>query len=200
MSREIVYADLNIRAGMNDGRGDLLPQPGVLHQHSENPRSREDGSEDVGDATTPPDLLSELRKRLCSSKIPDGEGCKLCPSSWRLCGTKCCWVSNEMRTWFESKKDCEDRGAELLMPQDEEELEFLNQTLQKPSSYFWIGLSSSIGKGWTWLNGSLLDQNRFPLVLWDKVGACGALKGNRIITNGCTAGLSWICQKEATQL
>ncbi|NWH25469.1 KRBBB protein, partial [Grus americana] len=93
--------------------------------------------------------------------------------------------------------DCRNRGAELVMPGDQEELAFLNKILQKPKRYFWIGLSiPSAGKGWTWLNGSRLDQSR-P---WDEGRRCGVLRGDRIISENCSSGLQGICQKEATQL
>ncbi|NXG67796.1 KRBBA protein, partial [Hemiprocne comata] len=99
------------------------------------------------------------------------------------------------------RQDCVEWGGELLMPADQEELDFLNQLLQKPSRYFWIGLSApSAGTGWTWLNGSCLDQSRLPLSPEDGGGGtCGVLRGDRIGSDSCTAGLQWICQKEATQ-
>ncbi|NWS64503.1 KRBBB protein, partial [Chunga burmeisteri] len=99
------------------------------------------------------------------------------------------------------KRDCVRRGAELLTPGDQDELDFLNEILQKPSRYFWIGLSiASTGKGWTWLNGSHLDQSRFRLSPRDEGRACGVLRGDRISSDSCSSGLQWICQKEATWL
>ncbi|KAK0676529.1 KRBBB protein, partial [Pygoscelis papua] len=95
------------------------------------------------------------------------------------------------------KRDCVNRGAELLMPGDQDELGFVKEVVRKPTRYFWIGLSvPSAGKGWTWLNGSRLDQGR-P---WDEGRACGVLRGNRISSDSRSSGLQWICQKEATQL
>ncbi|NXO47475.1 KRBBB protein, partial [Aramus guarauna] len=99
------------------------------------------------------------------------------------------------------REDCRNRGAELVMPGDQEELAFLNKILQKPRRYFWIGLSiTRAGKGWTWLNGSRLDQSRFPLSSWDEDRSCGVLRGDRIVSENCSLELQWICQKEATQL
>ncbi|KAM7079756.1 killer cell lectin-like receptor subfamily F member 1 isoform 1-T1 [Ciconia maguari] len=78
---------------------------------------------------------------------------------------------------------------------------FLNEILQKPSRYFWIGLSiPSAGKGWTWLNGSRLDQSRFQLSPGEKGRSCGVLREDRISSDNCSSALQWICQKEATQL
>ncbi|XP_075382175.1 killer cell lectin-like receptor subfamily F member 1 [Mycteria americana] len=140
-----------------------------------------------------------LRKSLCA--LQEGEGCKLCPMGWTLHRTKCYWVADEVNPWNQSKQDCVKRSAELLMPGDQEELGFLNEILQKPNRYFWIGLSiPSAGKGWTWLNGSRLDQSRFQLSPGDKGRSCGVLREDRISSDNCSSALQWICQKEATQL
>ncbi|NWH47655.1 KRBBA protein, partial [Fregata magnificens] len=99
------------------------------------------------------------------------------------------------------KQDCVNRSAELLMPGDQDELGFIKEMVQKPTSYFWIGLSlPSAGKGWTWLNGSRLDQSRFQLTPWDKGRSCGVVREDVISSDSCSSGLQWICQKEATQL
>ncbi|NXK01055.1 KRBBB protein, partial [Corythaixoides concolor] len=99
------------------------------------------------------------------------------------------------------RRDCAKRGAELLIPRDQDELDFLNQILQKPTRYFWIGLSvPSAGKGWIWLNGSCLDESRFRLSPWHGGRTCGALRGARIGSDSCSSSLQWICQKKATHL
>ncbi|XP_072703957.1 killer cell lectin-like receptor subfamily B member 1B allele B [Ciconia boyciana] len=158
--------------------------------------------QDAGAPHHPRFVLGVLMATLVLSlMVCEGEGCKLCPMGWTLHGTKCYWVANEMNPWDQSKQDCVNRGAELLMPGDQEELRFLNEILQKPSRYFWIGLSiPSAGKGWTWLNGSRLDQSRFQVSPGDKGRSCGMLREDRISSDNCSSALQWICQKEATQL
>ncbi|NWI26897.1 KLRB1 protein, partial [Sula dactylatra] len=98
------------------------------------------------------------------------------------------------------KQDCVNRSAELVMPGDEDELHFIKEMVQKPRRYFWIGLSiPSAGKGWTWLNGSRLDQS----CPWNESGSrssCGVFREGTISSEKCSSGLQWICQKEATQL
>ncbi|NXA22959.1 KRBBB protein, partial [Ibidorhyncha struthersii] len=95
------------------------------------------------------------------------------------------------------REDCVNRGAALLMPGDQDELGFLNEILRRPTRYFWIGLSlPSTGKGWTWLNGSRLDQSR----LRGKDGSCGVAREGRISSDSCSSALQWICQKEAARL
>ncbi|XP_041283171.1 killer cell lectin-like receptor subfamily B member 1B allele B [Onychostruthus taczanowskii] len=76
--------------------------------------------------------------------------------------------------------------------------EFLNESLRNPTRHFWIGLSvPAAGTGWTWENGSELDQDRFQLDLEKRPGACGTLKGNGIRPQSCDTRLQWICQKES---
>ncbi|XP_064898744.1 killer cell lectin-like receptor subfamily B member 1B allele B isoform X1 [Columba livia] len=175
----------------------------VLHQQPENPESCKNGSGNAGDGnSTLEKIRSELRKELCLPNLQEAGGCKICPGGWMASGTKCFWAADRMRSWNESRGDCASRGAELLMPGDEDELDILNRIIGKPSSYFWIGLSRpSHEKGWTWLNGSLVDwrRSRFWLRRWSG-GSCAMLRGNSITSQSCSSGSHWICQKEGTQL
>ncbi|NXH98828.1 KRBBA protein, partial [Pachycephala philippinensis] len=99
------------------------------------------------------------------------------------------------------REDCGGRGATLLLPRDQDELEFLNDTLQKSGRSFWIGLwKPAAGTGWTWVNGSRLDRDRFQLELRDGLGDCGTVKGERISSEDCSTELNWICQKEPTKI
>ncbi|NWX67311.1 KLRBC protein, partial [Promerops cafer] len=99
------------------------------------------------------------------------------------------------------REDCRDRGSALLVPWDQDELEFLNESLQKSTRHFWIGLSVPVaGTGWMWENGSDLDQDWFQLDLEKRAGACGTLKGNGIDPQNCAMRLQWICQRESAEI
>ncbi|XP_042658247.1 killer cell lectin-like receptor subfamily B member 1B allele B [Tyto alba] len=162
-------------------------------------RGQPEGTAARGNATLCSDRLNlELRKSLCTPT--GGEGCWLCPASWRLRGTKCYWFGNGIDPWNQSRVDCVNRGAQLVMLGDREELDFLIESIQKPTSYYWIGLLLSPVQGWTWLNGSRLDRSCFQLNPPSSGGACGVLKGGRITSENCSAELKWICQKKATHL
>uniref|UniRef100_A0A8C3K3E4 C-type lectin domain-containing protein n=1 Tax=Calidris pygmaea TaxID=425635 RepID=A0A8C3K3E4_9CHAR len=126
------------------------------------------------------------------------EGCILCPMNWMSHGTKCYWVSHELSRWNSSREDCVNQGGQLMMPEDQKELDFINRNLQKPTRYFWIGLFFE--KGWTWVNSSHLDPSRFQLNPQAEGRSCGVIREGRISTINCSAALQWICQKEATQL
>ncbi|KAM6326043.1 killer cell lectin-like receptor subfamily B member 1B allele B isoform 3-T3 [Alca torda] len=188
MAEEIAYAELAVGPGKR--RQDLhsLPQPGTSgcpQWHRAALWTGWTGNVLLGAAVV-------------AMGCSQDEGCMLCPMNWTLRGPKCYWVSDGIRPWNASREDCGNRGAELLMLGDQDELDFLNKSLQKRTSYFWIGLSA--GKGWTWLNGSRLDLSRFRLSPLAEGGSCGVIKEGRISSEGCGSALPWICQKEATQL
>nr|XP_032604937.2 killer cell lectin-like receptor subfamily B member 1C [Taeniopygia guttata] len=144
-------------------------------------------------------IFREMRRILCPPR--ESEGCRLCAVGWVLIGAKCYWISDGMNPWNKSREDCRDRGSALLVPWDQDELEFLNESLQKPTRHFWIGLSVPVaGMGWTWENGSDLDQDRFQLDFGNHPGTCGTLKGNAISPQTCDTRLQWICHKESVQI
>ncbi|NWW58327.1 KRBBA protein, partial [Ifrita kowaldi] len=58
------------------------------------------------------------------------------------------------------QEDCGNQGSALLVPWDQDELEFLIESLQKPTWRFWISLSVPVaGTVWMWENGSDLHQD-----------------------------------------
>ncbi|XP_070971200.1 C-type lectin domain family 4 member M-like isoform X1 [Oncorhynchus clarkii lewisi] len=79
---------------------------------------------------------------------------KTCPDGWRLWGSSCYFLSTEMKTWEESRLDCLNRGANLVIINSKEEQEFLFGLNNKRA---WIGLSDSVTEGtWKWVDGTPL--------------------------------------------
>ncbi|XP_043384970.1 killer cell lectin-like receptor subfamily B member 1 isoform X2 [Chelonia mydas] len=146
---------------------------------------------------------SQLSQRLCPpapTGPAGGSGCKLCPTDWQLHGDKCYWVSRGGKTWNESCDDCSARGSQLLVIRDPEELEFLKD-LTQGSRLFWIGLSiSSLEKGWTWLDGSRLNQTLLPVSGRTEGNSCGVVNENQICSDICSSAFQSICQRDAVPL
>ncbi|XP_026075393.1 C-type lectin domain family 4 member E-like isoform X2 [Carassius auratus] len=65
------------------------------------------------------------------------------------------YMSNETRNWTESSKDCQKRGADLIIINTREENDFVKKITAKRE--FWIGLTDSEVEGtWKWVDGSTL--------------------------------------------
>ncbi|XP_019211546.1 C-type lectin domain family 12 member B-like [Oreochromis niloticus] len=80
-----------------------------------------------------------------------------CPDRWTRFGSSCYFKSTESKTWSESRRDCQDKGADLVMINSKEEQEFVNEF----GGFFWIGLTAKQTSGrykWEWVDGSALTE------------------------------------------
>eukprot|EP00063_Salmo_salar_P076239 XP_014051074.1 PREDICTED: C-type lectin domain family 4 member E-like isoform X1 [Salmo salar] len=67
-----------------------------------------------------------------------------------------CWyfVSTEKKTWSESRKDCLERGADLVIINSKKEMRFLYGLKKR----VWIGLTDRETEGsWKWIDGTPLN-------------------------------------------
>uniref|UniRef100_A0A452I4F4 C-type lectin domain-containing protein n=1 Tax=Gopherus agassizii TaxID=38772 RepID=A0A452I4F4_9SAUR len=125
------------------------------------------------------------------SKSGKGSECKLCPRHWVLHMDKCYWVSKENKYWRSGRDDCSQRGSDLLVIQDREEL--VKNNLTGNQNPVWIGLSTtSSGRMWTWVDGS-----KFTVSGPAEETSCAAVKKTQIKSEICNTHYKWICQKEA---
>ncbi|XP_077431837.1 uncharacterized protein LOC144057798 [Vanacampus margaritifer] len=124
---------------------------------------------------------------------------KLCPTHWVKFKEKCYFIpeKGESKSWKSSRRDCKDRGGDLVVVTSKEELDFI-------STYYdrvWIGLSDLAHEGkWTWVNGDELDFEGF----WQKgepndhssVEDCveQSHSGRGWNDMPCRETLSWICE------
>ncbi|XP_061598140.1 C-type lectin domain family 4 member D-like [Cololabis saira] len=82
-----------------------------------------------------------------------------CPEGWRRFGSSFYRKFTESKTWFESRRDCEERGADLVIINSKEEQDFVGQLDTKQTS--WIGLKAEWSTRkreyeWKWVDGSPL--------------------------------------------
>ncbi|XP_059199593.1 CD209 antigen-like [Centropristis striata] len=91
-----------------------------------------------------------------------------------------------MKSWEDSRQDCRDRGADLVIVTNEEEQVFINSFNER----FWIGLTDREEEGtWRWVDGSVLNSSGF----WYRGQPSEGL--NRWSDDGCNVLKPWICEK-----
>ncbi|XP_077327196.1 asialoglycoprotein receptor 2-like isoform X2 [Lithobates pipiens] len=136
-----------------------------------------------------------------SSSIP------LCSEGWRYYGLSCYYLSSDSIPWNASKKECENKGAHLVVINSEGELNFLRVITNKQS--FWIGLTDADGT-WRWVDGTSYDITpKFWAQTqpddWKDHGFKGGEEGEDCATlrNGydwndlhCSEKIKYICEKK----
>uniref|UniRef100_A0A3B5KQQ9 C-type lectin domain-containing protein n=1 Tax=Takifugu rubripes TaxID=31033 RepID=A0A3B5KQQ9_TAKRU len=108
-------------------------------------------------------------------------------------------VSSTKKTWDQSRSDCRQKGADLLIINSEEEQAFANR-FQK---YMWIGLTDVTNEGsWKWVDGTA--------IYWSSKEPNGG-KGENCVDiknfnaekswndESCSLSLLWICEKKLFQ-
>ncbi|CDR06990.1 unnamed protein product [Oncorhynchus mykiss] len=84
-----------------------------------------------------------------------------CPERWQKFESSWYFLSTETKTWKESREDCLERGADLVIINNNKEQEFLfilNHTTAVP---VWIGLTDSVTEGtWRWVDNTPLTTPR----------------------------------------
>ncbi|XP_074852007.1 B-cell differentiation antigen CD72 isoform X2 [Carettochelys insculpta] len=77
------------------------------------------------------------------------------PAQWLLYEGRCLFISQEEKTWEESKQDCEQKSAQLLIVKTWEWRKMPN-FLRNSNVQYWIGFKKDTFKSrsWQWVDGS----------------------------------------------
>eukprot|EP00066_Takifugu_rubripes_P026831 XP_011616097.1 PREDICTED: CD209 antigen-like protein E [Takifugu rubripes] len=111
-------------------------------------------------------------------------------------------VSSTKKTWNQSRSDCFQKGADLLIINSKEEQAFANR-FQK---YMWIGLTDVTNEGsWKWVDGTAMSTSYWSSKEPNggKGENCGDIKNFNAEKSwndeSCSLSLLWICEKKLYQ-
>ncbi|XP_058240764.1 CD209 antigen-like protein C [Hemibagrus wyckioides] len=119
---------------------------------------------------------------------------------WRYFNSRIYYISTEPKDWTESRQDCIERGADLVIINNKEEQEFI--TKQLGNSWAWIGLSDRETEGiWKWVDGTQMTTEYWNKGEPNNVGAedCAEISGKPEKKGwndySCFNKKIWICEK-----
>ncbi|XP_077098919.1 C-type lectin domain family 4 member M-like [Siphateles boraxobius] len=120
-------------------------------------------------------------------------------------------MPSEKKSWTESRRDCRERGADLIIINNREEQDFVEN--MTGSAIVWIGLTDSDVDGtWKWVDGNTLTSG-----FWASGEPNGGRRENCVVTVAvptkpewgnrvgwldveCTKAFQWICEKSISHL
>ncbi|XP_063735251.1 CD209 antigen-like isoform X2 [Eleginops maclovinus] len=149
-------------------------------------------------------VIMEHQEFAVNTRCPN-KACKPCLEGWVLFQSNCYLFtshiySSSWKSWYDSRSDCQNMHADLVVIESLEEQEFINNHIQYYNDEkhgFWIGLSKM--DIWTWVDGRNLTvtfwspqppNNRMNCVLTQKQ----AVNWRKA---GCTMKNRWICETRA---
>nr|XP_019600258.1 PREDICTED: natural killer cells antigen CD94-like [Rhinolophus sinicus] len=124
----------------------------------------------------------------------EGSDCCSCQEKWIGYRCNCYFISNEIKTWAESRAFCASQNSSLLQLQNKDELILMISSIY----FYWIGLSYNEEQGvWLWEDGSALSPDLFSssltldtqnCIMYSKTGSVGH--------ESCESKNHYICKKQ----
>ncbi|XP_076874371.1 CD209 antigen-like protein C isoform X2 [Brachyhypopomus gauderio] len=78
---------------------------------------------------------------------------KATEQGWMCFSSSFYYISTELKNWNESRQDCRERGADLVIINSREEQNFVS--MMRRDKQVWIGLTNT-NQGWKWVDGTAL--------------------------------------------
>ncbi|XP_041789783.1 C-type lectin domain family 10 member A-like [Chelmon rostratus] len=132
-----------------------------------------------------------------------------CPVGWREINFKCYFLSNESKTWEDSRKYCQSKDADLVVIDSQQEQMDLYRLDGDAYLLFWIGLYDTAGN-FKWVDGSVLTRSFWQRGQPDHGGPniredCVEMYHfNPQLANWndapCGSKRRWLCEKSVDQL
>ncbi|XP_023815534.1 CD209 antigen-like protein E [Oryzias latipes] len=125
-----------------------------------------------------------------------------CPEEWMEFGNSCYFKSTVQKSWTDSRRFCQDRGADLLVLNSKEEKEFVSTLNQNAES--WIGLFAEESQQkheyeWKWVDGSPLTitfwNERYSKKPYYNYNAGSLSADGKWTQRDKKYNINWICEK-----
>lgn len=122
----------------------------------------------------------------------EGPGCCSCQEKWIGYKCNCYFLSDERKTWAESRDFCASQNSSLLQLQNRDELDFINT-----SRFYWIGLTYSENRhAWLWEDGSAFSRDLFAFPQRTNTKNCIAYNPSRsAVDEPCEEQHRYICKQ-----
>ncbi|XP_042372467.1 C-type lectin domain family 10 member A-like, partial [Plectropomus leopardus] len=150
--------------------------------------------------------LTEDRDRL-KARINEMTAEETCPAGWRKFSSACYFLSDVFGSWDEGRKDCRDRGADLVVIDSSAEQTFLHEFTETVA---WIGLTDREEEGtWKWIDGTPLTFRKWQKKqpdngggnpLWGAEDCVHIIPSNEWNDLSCETSIQWICEKTAVSI
>ncbi|XP_055407263.1 natural killer cells antigen CD94 [Bubalus kerabau] len=123
-----------------------------------------------------------------------GSGCYSCQEKWIGYQCNCYFVSNEFKTWKDSRDFCVSHNSSLLQIQTRNELAFMKFS----TSFYWIGLSyDEEHHDWLWEDNSTLSRDLLPFFKSVNPKNCIMyIPRGRILDAHCEKKFRYICKQQ----
>ncbi|KAK2840183.1 hypothetical protein Q5P01_013923 [Channa striata] len=129
---------------------------------------------------------------------------KHCPAEWTIFSSSCYFLSSQSDSWTNARRDCQNKGADLVLIESLKEQEFLSGFTSESA---WIGLSDRDEEGtWKWIDGTTMTFGYWDVEEPNNSVAnsndgedCAEIKvqkGHKWNDKPCNLFVRWICEKK----
>uniref|UniRef100_I3KV77 C-type lectin domain family 10 member A-like n=1 Tax=Oreochromis niloticus TaxID=8128 RepID=I3KV77_ORENI len=163
-------------------------------------------SSQLSSMTKERDLLTEKTNELKSLLCLSNQN-KACPAGWNKFNCSCYLLSERSASWDEARKECRDRGADLVVIDSPEDQTAISNIATTEA---WIGLNDKEQEGiWKWVDGTPLTL--IPAGNWEEDqpdnGGGSSHWGEEDCVHvrtdmkkswndrSCSTSFKWICEK-----